>query len=184
MNVKIGSTVGNWLVKSDFFIKDNIQYHNCECICGINRDVRRWHLNNSKTKGCGCTNIKGRFKYEGVGDLSKAYFTSFKFGRENKGKIFSNEITLEFLWNLFLKQNKKCALSGIDIILNPQWSAQNNGKKKHLFQTASIDRIDSTKHYTIDNIQWVDKDINFMKGSLTTDKFLDLCKKVSNNERK
>lgn len=184
MDVKIGSIVGNWIVKGDWFVKDNVRFHCCECICGTIRDVQRWSLNNSKSKGCGCTNTKGRFKYEGIGDLSKAYYTSFKSSRELKGKTFSEEVTLEYLWDLFNKQEKKCALSGLNIILNPRWSAQNNGKIKGLIQTASIDRIDSKKNYTVDNIQWVHKDINFMKGSLTNENFIFLCKNVTQNNDK
>lgn len=181
MDVKIGSTVGNWIVLTEWFIKNNVRYHTCKCICGIQEDVQRWKLNNSKTKGCGCTEFKIRKNYEGIGDLSKSYFTSFKRSRENKGKVFSKEITLSFLWDLFIKQNKKCALSGLDITLNPEWSAQNNGKNKSLKQSASIDRKDSLKNYTPDNIQWVHKTINLMKGQLTDSDFIEICKKVSEN---
>jgi len=87
---------------------------------------------------------------------------------------------MTFLWSLFLKQNKKCALSGLDIILNPQWSNQNNGRKTKVVQTASIDRKDSKKNYTTDNIQWVHKDINKMKGMLSDKEFINFCKTVSN----
>ena len=49
--------------------------------------------------------------------------------------------------------------------------------------TASLDRIDSLKGYTEDNVQWVHKHINFMKGSLSENKFIEYCKLiVKNNE--
>ena len=44
--------------------------------------------------------------------------------------------------------------------------------------TQSLDRIDSTKGYTIDNVQWVHKYINLMKHQLTQQQFIDFCKKV------
>lgn len=181
--IKVGTNVGNWKIISEKFKEDDIYWNECECICGKIKKVRTWHLDNHKTKGCGCTNIIGRFKYKGIGDLSSAYFNSFKTAREKKGKIFDKNITLEFLWDLFLKQNKKCAISKLDIILLPNWSGYNNGRCKKLEQTASIDRIDSTKHYTIDNIQWVHKQINYMKGSLSDIEFINLCKLISENNK-
>lgn len=46
-------------------------------------------------------------------------------------------------------------------------------------QTASVDRIDSTKGYTPDNVQWVDKRINFMKQHFSQVEFVELCCLVS-----
>ena len=63
---------------------------------------------------------------------------------------------------LFYEQMGKCKISGIDLIMTP--------KGNH--QTASLDRIDSSKGYTEDNIQWVHKDINWMKNSFKEDVFL------------
>lgn len=183
MNIKIGTQIGNWEVISEKFKEDNIYKNTCKCICGTIRNVTTWHLNNNKTKSCGCTNVKGRFKAECVGDLSKSYYNSFFNSRKKRGKFLDDNVTMDFLWNLFLKQNKKCALSGLDILLNPKWSGQNNGKNKQVIQTASIDRIDNNKNYSIDNIQWVHKDINIMKGSLSDEYFIQLCKSVSLNNK-
>lgn len=180
MNIVIGTHIGNWKVVSEKFKEDGVFKNTCECICGVIRNVHTWHLNNNKTKGCGCTNIVGRFKSQCVGDLSLSYYNSFKTNREKKGKLFSEEVTMEVLWELFLKQDRKCAISGIEIFLNPQWSQQNNGRSNKI-QTASIDRIDSTKNYTIDNIQWVHKDINHMKGVLEEDLFIYYCKQITQN---
>ena len=40
--------------------------------------------------------------------------------------------------------------------------------------------IDSSKGYIKDNVQWVHKDVNFMKQSLPQEKFIDYCRKISN----
>ena len=184
MVIKIGTNVGNWLVKSEKFIDKNIYWCTCECICGTVRNVRLWHLNNYKTKGCGCSNIKGRFRYKGVGDLSKAYFTSFKKSRISKGKYFSEEVNIDFLWGLFLKQQKKCAISGVDIVLNPQWSSQNKGVITDNTQTASLDRIDSSLGYSTDNVQWVHKSVNLMKGQMDDRTFIEFCRIIADNNIK
>ena len=44
--------------------------------------------------------------------------------------------------------------------------------------TASLDRIDSDGAYTIDNVQWIHKDINVMKNSFSEEYFMYLCKLV------
>ena len=36
-----------------------------------------------------------------------------------------------------------------------------------------------SKGYHLNNIQWVHKDINFMKGNLNNEYFIELCKKVA-----
>lgn len=183
MEVKIGTTCGNWKVISEKYKKDGIYWNDCECICGTIRPVRSWTINNSKTKGCGCSKVKTRTRSETVGDLSRSYFTSFKYSRTRKNIYFSEEITMEFLWDLFLKQDEKCAISGIPIFLNRQWSSQSNGRITPVIQTASIDRIDSSKGYFIDNLQWVHKDINMMKGSMAQNDFIAFCIQVANNNK-
>lgn len=77
-------------------------------------------------------------------------------------------ISIEYAWNLFLEQNRKCALSGQDIFI---------GDKQ--YGTASIDRIDSSRGYEEGNIQWVHKDINFMKRTYSMDYFIEMCKMVA-----
>lgn len=185
MPIKIGTTVGNWIVTSERFKKDKIYWNTCKCICGKIRDVKTWSLNNSKTKGCGCSNTISRFRFEGIGDLSKAYYSSFKRSRESKNIPFSENITLKYLWNLFLKQDKKCALSGLEIILNPRYSFQKSGKLKNesLYQTASIDRINNSIGYIDGNVQWVHKDVNYMRGGLKIEDFLFICNKISLNNK-
>jgi hypothetical protein len=184
MTIKIGSTIGNWIVLSEKYLIGKTYFNDCECICGTKRPVRTWHLLHSMTKGCRCTNIKGRYKFNGYCDLSSSYYNSFKKHRIKKGFKWDDEVTIEFLWNLYIKQNKKCAISGVPIILIKNWSEQNKSKKLKIYQTASIDRIDSDGGYTVDNIQWVHKSINYMKGQLSNDEFIDLCKLIVNNNKR
>lgn len=183
MKIQTGTEIGNWKVLSEKYKKDNVFWNDCECICGTKRPVRTWWLNNNHSKGCGCDNIKGRFKAICVGDLSLSYYGSFKYNRKYKGIDFSENVTMEYLWELFLKQDKKCSLSGIPLQLNPRWSKQNKGEYTEIIQNASIDRINSKLGYTLENIQWVHKDINMMKGSLKEVDFISFCKQVYLNNQ-
>ena len=45
--------------------------------------------------------------------------------------------------------------------------------------TASLDRKNSNLDYTKENIQWVHKDVNYMKMSLNEKYFIKLCKLIS-----
>lgn len=47
--------------------------------------------------------------------------------------------------------------------------------------TASPDRIDSSLGYTKDNVQWVHKDVNTIKWDLSHDRFVKLCKTITEN---
>ena len=74
------------------------------------------------------------------------------------------------MWELFLKQNRRCALTGEELTFH---------SKDHVCDgTASLDRKDSKKPYTIDNVQWVHKTVNFMKRNEDQTKFIEWCQKI------
>lgn len=79
-------------------------------------------------------------------------------------------ITKEYIWNLFLKQESKCAISGVEIKL-PEDTTQ----KRYGNYTASLDRKDSSKGYIEDNVQWVHKDVNIMKQDMSDEEFINWC---------
>lgn len=95
-----------------------------------------------------------------------------KLGARLRNLEFS--ITLKDVWNLFIKQNRKCSLTGLEIVF-----AKN--RKQMSTTTSSLDRIDSTKGYTLDNVQWVHKDINVMKLDLNEAYFINMCRLVVNH---
>ena len=83
----------------------------------------------------------------------------------------SVSITMEDLEKQFLKQSGRCALSGEILTF---------GSHDHRTTwNASLDRIDSSRGYTKDNVQWVTKSINDMKGSLNEQDFINICKQVT-----
>ncbi|MCZ2224271.1 MAG: hypothetical protein LC122_11665 [Chitinophagales bacterium] len=94
----------------------------------------------------------------------------------NNAKISKSlvEVDKKTCYDLLVKQNFKCALSGLDIIVAKTYKDFMLNKT-----TASLDRIDSNGNYAIDNIQWVHKDINFIKQNFNQKYFIELCKKIS-----
>lgn len=134
----------------------------CKCSCGRIISMLGMHLNRKNQKCQACC-IR---KY--VGEVSGVYFNSLK--QSAKTRAVSFEITQLDIWEQFLKQNRKCIYSDVEL-------AWQNGYKDKL-GTASVDRKDSSVGYTKENIQIVHKDINRMKSDFTEDRFIDLCRKV------
>lgn len=79
----------------------------------------------------------------------------------------------EFIWQLYLKQHGKCALTGWEIIFS-RVSKEN---------TVSIDRIDSSKDYTKDNVQLTHKMVNRCKLNTPESWFFEMCKAVCGNRK-
>jgi len=128
----------------------------CRCDCGKSVVYTSHHLKSGDCKSCGC---KRKTQYE---EIPGSYFNTLKTNASARSLEYA--VTPEFLWNLYLKQNKRCALSGVEIKFGNQY-------KKIPF-TASLDRIDSSKGYIESNVQWVHKLVNQIKWDLSQEEFL------------
>ena len=156
----------------------------CQCDCGNKTTVQENHLKTGNTKSCGCLH-KRRGKdspfFRGFGEIPLDVFSTIKRNAlgggvyNRKSKQFS--ITIEYIWELFLKQNRKCALTGLDIGFDGR--LKDRKLKETSTMTASLDRINSSMGYVKGNVQWVHKDINIMKNDYGADYFVFMCKQVS-----
>lgn len=91
-------------------------------------------------------------------------------------------LTIEDAWDLFIRQDRKCALSGIKIKFERYAFVRESGKSRwNQNQTASLDRIDSTLGYIKGNVQWVHKDINLMKSDLNQEQFIKYCRLIASH---
>lgn len=148
---------------------DTNRYWLCECECGNTRTVRTGDLKQKRYLSCGCSKRVQRreksFNWKGYKELSGSFWNCMKRGAKRGKRTIPFDLTIEEAWDLFIKQNRKCAISGIELSMRPESKYGRKG-------TASLDRIDSSKGYTIDNVQWVHKDINIMKSDHTMLDFL------------
>ena len=119
-----------------------------------------------------------RWTSTGVGNVSGTLMTYLKGKAKNRGLVF--EVTAEELWNLFLKQNSRCALSGVILVLETKINAQHNLDRT--YHTASLDRIDNNKGYTIDNVQWVHKVLNHMRRQYSIEEYIAWCRLVTQHQ--
>ena len=150
----------------------------CQCDCGNRIHIPIYSLITNNTKSCGCNSRKRGAKLEfwkGYEEIPSSYIGTCIRGAKERHLVWN--ITPEIMWKIYIQQNRLCNLTGIPIYFAPT-------RKKYSLQTASLDRIDSNKGYTKENIQWIHKQVNKMKMELNQDRFIELCERVSEYARK
>lgn len=76
-------------------------------------------------------------------------------------------VTADQLYELFIKQERLCALTGAPL----------NLEKEHPL-CLSLDQKDPSKGYTVDNVQWLAWCVNRAKGDLHLEHFYEMCEAV------
>ena len=89
------------------------------------------------------------------------------------------DITLEFLKELWLSQDGKCAVTGLPLGIK-YIQTKKQKKDKTPFQ-ASLDRIDNNKGYTRDNVRFVCYIFNIARNDFDDEQVIDFCKQVASN---
>ncbi len=182
----IGAKFGLWTVVSDEVkvgSSNRNLYWLVQCSCGELAWKNSAALKNGTSTRCKKCGNKSYLTENGYADINA--IISYKYNqtlhgiptRTHRGRKpnLTFGITKEYLSSLYESQNHKCALSGISIEPDLKLTMQE--------QNISIDRIDSNMGYEVGNIQWVDKRINMMKGSLSNEEFIELCKLVAENNK-
>lgn len=149
-----------------------------QCDCG-RIDIKRkdWVISGRTTSCKNCSSKRTAAKYPppinrtGCSGLSGTHYLSIKSGASKRNIHF--DLSAEFLWNLFESQKGKCALTGVVIVLVNKIK-NNNVDWEQI--TASLDRKDSSKGYTEDNVQWVHKTINRLKNNYSLEELLHWSK--------
>lgn len=140
----------------------------CICECGSYKRVTAKHLTTGVITTCNGhihhSGVNSR-SWKGTESICGKYFSQVRRGANSRQLAF--KITITDMENLVKIQDGKCALTGTPL----NFDTNNNG-------TASLDRIDSSKGYKIDNIQWVHKDVNRMKHDFSQEYFLTLCQQI------
>ena len=148
----------------------------CRCDCGRVRTAVSSSLLSGKTTSCGCKKRDDAIarQWKGCGDISGSFWR--RIINQARLRNFTVEITIQDAWDLFVKQDAKCELTGLPL------KFVNGGRNLSSGSTASLDRIDSGVGYTKDNIQWVHKDVNQMKMDMDQNRFVEMCRLVVNND--
>lgn len=173
---EIGKKVN--MLRLDEIIIDPPKRRHCmvTCECGKSKKVRLDSYLSGRYYSCGChaknrpnVTCEKNGAFAGVGDIRGVHFVNISTQAKKRGKIFS--VSRQYLWDLFVRQNNKCALSGVPIKFGRVYFKHET--------TASLDRIDSSKGYIEGNVQWVHKDVNRMKNDFKQSYFLEMCKHIT-----
>jgi hypothetical protein len=170
-SVKVGDMFGSWQIVK--YIRENGEKIECRCVCGTSRMFKTSQMVKGKHPAqCRkCSIGVNASNWRGLGDMPMSVFTKIKLGAKKRNKSFS--LTPEYIWELYKKQNGKCALSGLPISFIEEGKNLSESKGN-----ASLDRIDSSLGYIEGNVQWTHKHINSMKNEYSAEYFIKLCKEV------
>ncbi len=180
MQYKIGDKSGYLKITGIETNKEKFRRPRTELICTCLKCGRENYkilpYNLKKQKSCGCDRTWRAPPSGANSKLYKGFKTMpsrfiYKAKERATRKKIAFDLTQEFLWNLFESQNGKCNISGLSLSFGASSKDSN--------ATASLDRIDSTKGYTQDNVQWLHKDINLMKNVFKEEYFIQLCRMVT-----
>jgi hypothetical protein len=111
-------------------------------------------------------------RFSGHREMQGTYLTALK--SQAKRRKIKFDVSYEYLWGVFVQQDRKCAYSGLEIFFSRTNLEHVSGD-----YTASLDRIDSSKGYVEGNVQWLHKRVNIMKGNMEEQEFLDFCEAVT-----
>lgn len=169
--------VGTWTVLGPIeckkYVSSSKNYRTkwlCQCSCGSEaRWIDKTNILKGLSRGCsacyGTRNSgENNGNWKGHGEISGEVYNRIRYGAAFRD--ISLEVGLEDLNELWLKQGRCCALTGLPLVL---------------LDSASLDRIDSSLGYTPGNVQWVHKTINKMKNDLPERVFLEMCTSVANH---
>jgi hypothetical protein len=149
-----------------------------KCICSCNNINERITsascLRRKDSISCGCSTHRPASKnqnWKGYGEISAHIFNRIE--RNAKARKIEFNLSIEYIWNLFLKQERKCKYSSVILHFGI--------RNKKISPTASLDRIDSKQGYIAGNVHWIHKDINYMKLDYTEEEFLNWNKIIYEN---
>lgn len=161
----IGKRIGRLTVVSFHSHSPKVSLWNCQCDCGNVKVLPITSLHKSGVKSCGCLkSIPGQNSYGWTGfkDISGTKWNTIVTSAKRRN--IDVNLSIEEAYSLFIEQNKKCALTGLDI-----------GFAKTDEHQASLDRIDSSRGYERGNVQWVTQKINIAKQTMSQVDFITLC---------
>lgn len=144
------------------------------CDCGVEKIINIGEVRKNRTKSCGCLKNKNlnhnkselSINWKSKTPIPITYINSVK--RRAISKKIEFNINEEYIYKIFSNQNGKCNLSGLDLSIDLSNF------------TASIDRIDSKSGYVEGNIQWLHKDLNYIKYNLNQKELYFICEKIKN----
>jgi 5-methylcytosine-specific restriction endonuclease McrA len=160
-------------IKLDRVGKHNRSYFLFRCDCGIEKVILGSQVKSGNTKSCGCLSRevkKAKLLPNNAGVINQIILS---YKRHAKTRGFAWGLTFTDVSNII---NKPCHYCGI---LNSNKKITKNCKDGFCYN--GIDRVNSKKDYTIDNVVPCCDFCNKAKGSKTKEEFLSWVKRIYKN---
>ena len=116
---------------------------------------------------CSCSSSRGFTSPKKRPTNIRRYFSNLKSGAKQRQHDFT--LTLSDLQKLVDSSDGRCSLSNLPVSFDDG--------------TISVDRIDSSIGYTVENVHIVHRDINMMKQRYDLNYFVELCSAVSSSQK-
>jgi hypothetical protein len=184
--VSIGDLFGYWKILDNrpYITKNKRQgsiYFLCQCKQCYKVDkfvnvhqLKKYKLNDAG--GCiSCSRKRNtptgnkNVLWKGYEEIPMSYIHNIRNSAIRRGLTW--QVTEEYIWNLFVEQNRRCKISGVDLKFSSTINARDG--------TASLDRIDRHCGYVEGNLQWLHKKVNEMKWDMSDEEFISWCNIIS-----
>jgi hypothetical protein len=145
-----------------------------ECKCGNEIEVISSNLKNGTVWRCrDCSGVCEPTNLPTGCNIPKWYWHRLEGAASDRDLEFS----IDPMWasDLLDEQDWRCALTG--------WPLSFSEKMHHKGTTASLDRIDNSVGYVVGNVQWLHKDVNWLKSSFSQEELLHLCRSITDYSR-
>jgi hypothetical protein len=142
--------------------EDNVGFKN------VNEEIALKHQRDIK-KHCG----NRRDKY-----TSFRYFIKVS---KNSGRNPNINVDLDYLLNLWKKQEGVCPITGWELSLPNSTSGWEDNRFR--YKRASLDRIDDAKGYIKGNVRFISWTANVALNAITDEELVDFCKAVAKNNK-
>jgi hypothetical protein len=153
--------------------KRHRKHYLCKCECGKEKTVQISLLKSGNTKSCGCLSRevkKAKLLPNNAGVINQIILS---YKRHAKTRGFAWGLTFDEVTNII---NRPCYYCGI---INSNKKITKNCRGG--FSYNGIDRVNSKKDYTIDNVVPCCNFCNKAKGSKTKEEFLSWVKRIYKN---
>lgn len=150
------------------YVKSQTTHSYCK-VCNAAR-AKKWRDENPNYKGTG--RILSIPKEDRLLMSAIRQRLSDARGRCKKLKKSPPDLTDMYLYDLFNKQNRMCAILNVPLAI----------ETKNLL-TLSLDQIDPELGYVEGNVQWLSWCVNRAKGELSLEDFYEMCELALDNRK-
>lgn len=154
----------------------------CICQCGTTKPYKACDLRANRVQSCGCSRTENpNWGQKPIPKDSKYFFQSWlDIWKRKSTKRHDREftLTLQELDQIYEQQSGKCYYTGRNLTL------ASTAKYAINETSVSIDRIDNSKGYTVDNVVLCEKMVNVSRNTQTQEEFIQMCLDVTENTRR